>query len=119
LATLNSDTTLITADDPKVQSAATFISNYGVTAEGGGGNGCTEGNKLVGEIVLTAFNFGVGIPADGRLLPISQYTVLFSLIGTTYGGDGMTTFAVPDLRAITPKNMVYSICAVGLFPSRS
>lgn len=35
---------------------------------------------------------------DGQLLPISQNTALFSLIGTTYGGDGRTTFALPDLR---------------------
>jgi hypothetical protein len=119
LATLNNDTTLITADDPKVQSAAAFVANYGVTSEGGGGNGCEAGNKLLGEIVLTAFNFGAGMPADGRILPIAQYQALFSLIGTTYGGDGMSTFAVPDLRAITPKNMAYSICAVGIFPSRN
>jgi microcystin-dependent protein len=37
-------------------------------------------------------------PADGRLLPISQNSALFALIGTTYGGDGQTTFALPDLR---------------------
>ena len=35
---------------------------------------------------------------DGSLLPISQNTALFSLLGTTYGGDGRTTFALPDLR---------------------
>lgn len=39
---------------------------------------------------------------DGSLLPISQYDVLFSLIGTTYGGDGQTTFALPDLRSRIP-----------------
>lgn len=39
---------------------------------------------------------------DGSLLPISQYEVLFALIGTTYGGDGQTTFAVPDLRGRLP-----------------
>ena len=36
--------------------------------------------------------------AHGQLLPISQYQALFSLLGTTYGGDGRTTFALPDLR---------------------
>ena len=36
---------------------------------------------------------------DGSLLPISQYETLFSLIGTTYGGDGQNTFALPDLRS--------------------
>ncbi|MEM6377569.1 MAG: tail fiber protein [Bacteroidota bacterium] len=35
---------------------------------------------------------------DGQLLPIAQNTALFSIIGTTYGGDGRTTFALPDLR---------------------
>ena len=39
---------------------------------------------------------------DGTLLPINQYTALFSILGTTYGGDGVTTFALPDLRACAP-----------------
>ncbi len=39
---------------------------------------------------------------DGRLLSISEYDTLFSLIGTTYGGDGQTTFALPDLRGRIP-----------------
>lgn len=39
---------------------------------------------------------------DGSLLPISEYDALFALLGTTYGGDGQTTFAVPDLRGRLP-----------------
>lgn len=39
---------------------------------------------------------------DGQLLPISSYSALFSLLGTTYGGDGRTTFALPDLRGRMP-----------------
>lgn len=39
---------------------------------------------------------------DGQLLPISQNTALFSLLGTNYGGDGRTTFGIPDLRGRTP-----------------
>jgi microcystin-dependent protein len=39
---------------------------------------------------------------DGSILPISQYDALFALIGTTYGGDGMQTFALPDLRGRIP-----------------
>lgn len=39
---------------------------------------------------------------SGQLLPISQYDALFALIGTTYGGDGQTTFALPDLRSRIP-----------------
>ncbi|MCB9793816.1 MAG: phage tail protein [Alphaproteobacteria bacterium] len=41
---------------------------------------------------------------DGQLLPISTYTALFSLVGTTYGGDGRTTFALPDLRGRVPMH---------------
>jgi microcystin-dependent protein len=39
---------------------------------------------------------------EGQLLPISQYDTLFNLIGTTYGGDGQSTFALPDLRGRVP-----------------
>ena len=58
----------------------------------------------VGEIRIFAGNFN---PAgwqfcSGQLLPISQYDVLFNLIGTTYGGDGQSTFALPDLRGRAP-----------------
>jgi microcystin-dependent protein len=61
----------------------------------------------VGQIILVGFNFApVGwFPCDGRLLPIAQYDVLFNLIGTTYGGDGQTTFALPDLRGRVPIGM--------------
>jgi microcystin-dependent protein len=52
------------------------------------------------------------VPANGQILPS-----LFALLGTTYGGNGTTTFALPDLRAITPNNMTYSICITGIFPS--
>ena len=41
---------------------------------------------------------------DGQLLPISQNTALFSLLGTTYGGDGRTTFGLPDLRGRVPMH---------------
>lgn len=60
----------------------------------------------IGEIRM--FGFGTrGAPngwqsCDGSLLPISEYDALFALIGTTYGGDGQTTFAVPDLRGRVP-----------------
>lgn len=58
----------------------------------------------VGEIRMFAGNFA---PAgwsfcDGSLLPISEFETLFNLIGTTYGGDGQSTFALPDLRGRLP-----------------
>lgn len=54
----------------------------------------------VGEIKLFAGNFAPSgwMFCDGQVLPISEYEVLFQLIGTTYGGDGQSTFALPDLR---------------------
>ena len=59
---------------------------------------------FIGEIAWVAFNFAPRGWAfcDGQLLPIAQYTALFSLIGTTYCGDGRTTFALPDLRGRSP-----------------
>lgn len=58
----------------------------------------------LGDIKLTAINFDQRdwVSCDGRLLSISQNSALFSLLGTTYGGDGQTTFALPDLRGRTP-----------------
>lgn len=73
----------------------------------------------LGEVRLVGANFSYGLPADGRLLPISQNTALFSLYGTMYGGDGRTTFALPDLRRVAPKGLIYSVCHEGVFPSRS
>jgi microcystin-dependent protein len=67
---------------------------------------------------------------DGKLLSISQFNALFSVLGTTYGGDGIKTFAVPDMRPTikdpargvirvdwtdTPRNC---ICLYGIYPSR-
>ena len=55
---------------------------------------------FIGEIIMFGGNFAPRGWAfcDGQLLPINQNTALFSLIGTIYGGDGRTTFALPDLR---------------------
>ena len=58
----------------------------------------------IGEIRIFAGNFApVGwLLCQGQLLPISQYDVLFNLIGTTYGGDGQNTFALPNLASRIP-----------------
>ncbi|TWB93436.1 microcystin-dependent protein [Bradyrhizobium macuxiense] len=58
----------------------------------------------VGEIRMFAGNFAPAgwMFCDGNLLPISEYETLFNLIGTTYGGDGQNTFALPDLRGRVP-----------------
>jgi microcystin-dependent protein len=59
---------------------------------------------FIGEIRLFAGNFaprGYAL-CYGQLMSIAQFTALFALIGTTYGGDGQTTFALPDLRGRVP-----------------
>ncbi len=58
----------------------------------------------IGTIGIFGFNFAPRgwAQCDGQLLPIAQHTALFSLLGTTYGGDGRTTFALPDLRGRVP-----------------
>lgn len=62
---------------------------------------------FIGEIRMFGFNFApVGWAfCQGQLLPISQNVALFSLLGTFYGGDGRTTFALPDLRSRVPLGM--------------
>lgn len=62
--------------------------------------------SYVGEIRLFGFSrVPTGwFPCDGSLQSISQYDVLYTLIGTTYGGDGQTTFAMPDLRGRVPMH---------------
>uniref|UniRef100_UPI00261E3503 phage tail protein n=1 Tax=uncultured Roseovarius sp. TaxID=293344 RepID=UPI00261E3503 len=60
----------------------------------------------LGQIVLGGWNFcpRFTTPASGQLLAISQFSALFSLYGTQYGGDGRTTFALPDLRGRAAVN---------------
>ncbi|KMK67682.1 phage tail protein [Puniceibacterium sp. IMCC21224] len=61
---------------------------------------------FLGEIAVYAFNYCPQgwAKADGQLLAVSSYDALFSLYGTIYGGDGRTTFGLPDLRGRTPLN---------------
>lgn len=61
-------------------------------------------DQFVAEIRIFPFNFPPTGWAfcDGQLLPISQNTALFSLLGTTYGGDGKSTFALPDMQGNAP-----------------
>jgi microcystin-dependent protein len=74
---------------------------------------------FTGEIILVAFGFapvGWAICA-GQLLPINEHQALFSLLGTRYGGDGISNFRLPNISA--PTNMNYIICIYGWYPSRS
>lgn len=59
---------------------------------------------FLGSLLLVPYNFAPNGWAlcNGQLLPIAQYSALFSLLGTTFGGDGTRTFALPDLRGRVP-----------------
>ena len=93
---------------------ARFGQNTSLAAAGSGAT-CT-----LGAVWLTAGVVAGGTPAAGQILPISGNQALFSLLGTTYGGDGKTTFALPDLRGAAPNGLTYVICATaGVFPARS
>src|SRR5271168_3780724 len=78
-------------------------------------------NPFVGEVRLVGFNFAPQGWAfcNGAVLPISENDTLFNLIGTTYGGDGQSTFSLPDLRGRTPIHQgssgasTYTIGALG------
>ena len=77
-----------------------LIALQGIFPSRDGGSAPTDGTPLLGQVSLFAGNFapsGFAL-AQGQLLPINQNQALFSLLGTTYGGNGITTFALPDLR---------------------
>jgi len=65
------------------------------------------GSPYVGEIRMVGFNFAPAGWAlcQGQSMPIAENDVLFNLIGTTYGGDGQTTFNLPDLSSRNPMHM--------------
>lgn len=89
-----------------------------------------EGTEpFIGEISLVPYNFAPRGWAfcEGQVLRVSQYQSLFSLLGTTYGGDGRTTFALPDLRPLERQMARHNeaptfrhiITLSGIYPSRN
>ena len=68
------------------------------------GSGSFDDIAYLGEVIAFAGNFAPRgfLKAEGQLLPISTNTALFSILGTMYGGDGRTNFALPDLRGRAP-----------------
>jgi microcystin-dependent protein len=67
-------------------------------------------DPFLAEIRMFGFNFAPRgwAKCDGQILPINQNQSLYALLGTTYGGDGRTTFALPDLRSRTPAHPNHS-----------
>ncbi|WP_460457713.1 phage tail protein [Arenimonas alkanexedens] len=68
-------------------------------------------SKFIGQIMMAGFDFAPRFSAhcNGQLLPINQNQALFSLLGTQYGGNGTTNFALPDLRGRTPIGFASSV----------
>jgi microcystin-dependent protein len=74
-------------------------------------------NIFIGSIILNAGSYAPQgwMVCNGALLQIAQYTTLFSLLGTKYGGNGTTTFALPNLTG--PGGTTYVIAVLGSFPA--
>ena len=70
----------------------------------GATSAAAQSEPILGQVTLFATSWCPSgwLPANGATLPISQYTSLFSLYGTTYGGDGVTNFALPNLSGRAP-----------------
>ena len=75
---------------------------------------------FLGEIHIFGFNYPPAnfAPCNGTLMPIMRNQALFSLLGTTYGGNGVSTFALPTLAPVKPGGPFYFICINGTFPTR-
>jgi len=76
---------------------------------------------FLGQIELFPYTFTPArwMPCTGQLLNINQNTALFSLLGTTFGGDGKTTFALPNLQGKEPApGLTFCIAVQGVYPSR-
>ena len=98
-------------------ATAALLALSGAVGEGPGA-AAADADTFVGEISLVGFNFTPNgwVPADGRALQMDENQLLFGLIGTTYGGDGASTFNVPKL-APPVQGMQYVIALFGAFPS--
>jgi len=98
----------------------TLVAAFALTVWAGAAAADTE---HIGEVRQLASTFCPAgwLPLNGQLLPIADYETLFQLIGTTYGGDGMTTFALPAVKPSTTliNGAPYTTCIAlfGIFPS--
>jgi microcystin-dependent protein len=83
-----------------------LVTNYEISLFGIFPSQNDAATPYVGEIYQMGCNFAITgfMLCNGQLLPISQYSTLFNLIGTTYGGDGVSTFAVPNLQGRVPMH---------------
>lgn len=80
---------------------------------------------FIGEVQTFAFHFCPRgfLPLEGQILPISQNSALFALLGTAYGGNGQTSFALPKAKAVPTlvqgAPLLQCIAITGIFPARN
>jgi len=108
-----------TESDSRFMKTSQF-GNPAIAHEDGGG---ADPSCILSEVKLMA---GSNLPgnwelAHGQILPIADNVALFELIGTEYGGDGINTFALPNLEGVEPAGksgvgVNYVICISGIFP---
>jgi len=108
--------TAVDDNHARISTLETKLAKYG-TNPSPSANGTGVAQCVVGEIRLFAGSVAGAMPASGQMLSISQNTALFSLLGTRFGGDGKTTFALPNLSDVAPNGLTYAICTSGIFPS--
>lgn len=107
--------TAVDDNHARISTLETKLAKYGTNpspSAGGRGAQC-----VLGEIMLFAGSLAGAVRASGQLLPINQNQALFSLLGTRFGGNGQTTFALPNLDDVAPNGLTYTICIEGIFPS--
>ncbi|WP_454050625.1 phage tail protein [Cellulomonas sp. Marseille-Q8402] len=98
-------------DQPHDNMPPHLVLTYAICVDGMYPSGTPEYPPFVGEVRMFAGRFapeGWAV-CDGQTLPIQQNTTLYSLLGNTYGGDGMSSFAVPDLRGASPVHTGRSV----------
>jgi len=78
-------------------------------------------DPFIGTVLLVPYTYlpDGWMPCVGTLMSIAGNEPLFALIGTTYGGNGSTHFALPNLQNICPTGMMYIIATIGLWPSQA
>jgi hypothetical protein len=104
--------TSVDDNDARINQLSALFGTNTSGARSGNGSVCT-----IGAVWLTAGAVAGGYPAYGQILQISGNETVFSLMGTTYGGDGRLTFGLPDLRDAAPSGLTYVICLSGVYPS--
>jgi microcystin-dependent protein len=103
----------------RILFAAALIAGLGT------GTAQAQPTPFLGEVMIFAGNFCPRgwFPMDGQLLPINQYQALFSILGTTYGGNGTQNFALPKAEPFKTyhgaQTLTQCIAYLGVYPTRN